>query len=128
LLSGKIGTNPRAVAEGESTLWEAMSELHTELKILGQAANGLPKELKGVMNDLERQNVDFQWLDTNMTKMYKHYKWYLTSSNARMISLEQSREPRTSSTCPWPKFEKESSTLENKRKNPWLSFEEKFKN
>jgi hypothetical protein len=58
LLSAKIGTNPRAVAEGESTLWEAMSELHTQLKILGQAANGLPKELKGVMNDLERQKVD----------------------------------------------------------------------
>jgi hypothetical protein len=89
LLSTKIGTNPRAVAEGESTLWEAMSELHTELKILGQASNGLPKELKGAMNDLERQKVDYQQLDANMTKMYKHYKGHLTSSNSRMISLKQ---------------------------------------
>jgi hypothetical protein len=29
LLSAKIGQNPRALAEGESTSWEAMSELHT---------------------------------------------------------------------------------------------------
>jgi hypothetical protein len=54
LPSAKIGRNPRAVADGESTLWEAMSELHTELKNMEQATQSLPKSIREVMEALEK--------------------------------------------------------------------------
>jgi hypothetical protein len=88
LLSAKIGRNPRAAAEGESTLWEAMSELHTELKHLEQTTHSLPKSIREVMEALDKQKGEFQRLDSNMTRMYNHYKGHLTSSNSRIISLE----------------------------------------
>jgi hypothetical protein len=88
LLSAKIGQNPRVLTEGDSTLWEAMSELHTELKILELTTIDLPNDVKEMMHVVENKKMEFQRLDNNMTKMYTHYKGHLTSSNARMISLE----------------------------------------
>jgi hypothetical protein len=89
LLSAKIGQNPRGAAEGESTLWEAMSEMHTELKHLEHATKEFPKGMKTVMEVLEKEKASGERLNANMTKMYKHYKGHLTSSNLRMVSLEQ---------------------------------------
>jgi chromosome segregation ATPase len=90
LLSAKLGTNPKADEEGDPTIREAMSELDSEFRTIKLAIKNLPQAMKETQNILDKYGIDVQRMDTNMTKMYKHYKSHLHSSNSRMVNLEQS--------------------------------------
>jgi hypothetical protein len=94
LLSAKIGHNPRGDSDTgneESTIWGAISDLHSGLRLLDKATKNLPSpdSLIGALAALDQHKLEGDRLSTNMTKMYKHYKGHLTSSNARLVSLEK---------------------------------------
>jgi hypothetical protein len=95
------------------------------LKILELTTIKLPNDVKEMMNVVENKKMEFQQLDNNMTKMYKHYKGHLTSSNARMILLRG--EPQTYGMHLSPSLMKASLILGRiSSLSPW--FEKKFKN
>jgi hypothetical protein len=71
------------------TVWASLSELNGEFKAI---KSGLAKVMsfKQETNDrMEKQDTVLGRLDSNMNKMYTHYKGHLGSSNERMIGVEK---------------------------------------
>jgi hypothetical protein len=96
LLSAKIGQNPRQDSESgkggeQSALWEAIADLHEGLELHGEAIMKLPSPdaVVEAIRTLAKHKVDGDRLNVNMTKMYKHCKGCLGTSNARFIALEK---------------------------------------
>jgi hypothetical protein len=89
LLSEKLGQTPHAEAEGDTTVWQALSELYSDFKTLKLATESDSGSKKEIFAKLEKQDIILQRLDTNMNKFYIHYKGHLVSSNKRMIDVER---------------------------------------
>jgi hypothetical protein len=89
LLSAKIGRNPRAVTEGDTTLWEAFSELAVELKSIKLTVGNADGVEKETVAKLEKHDSVIDRLDTNMNKLYNHYKGHLVTNNERMVGVEK---------------------------------------
>ncbi len=85
LLSAKIGENPSSVEHGESSVWEAIGELNSEFKLLKTTLEAIAKKMDSELKTLKlcnnSQTDEWQRVHTNMTKMYKHYKGHLGTSN-----------------------------------------------
>jgi hypothetical protein len=89
LLSAKIGRYPKAEADGDPMLWEALSELSNEFKMIKTAVESRANYAKETKDQLEKQGIEIRKMDQNMTKMYTHYKGHLGSSNMRLIEVER---------------------------------------
>jgi hypothetical protein len=89
LLSAKIGRNPKAEADGDTTLWEALSELANESHLVKLSIQDPPKTMNSANEKLSKHEVDIRKMDQNMNRMYTHYKGYLGSNNARLADVER---------------------------------------
>jgi hypothetical protein len=90
LLSAKIGRTPKADDEGDTMLWEALSKLAHEFKIVKQGIKALPSTFKDTREKSVKCAAGLLRMDSNMTKMYTHYKGHLGTSNERLVDVEQS--------------------------------------
>jgi hypothetical protein len=88
LLSAKLGRNPQAEAEGDTTVLQALSELYSDFKAFKAATEGDSGSKRGMLAKLGKQDTILQRLDTDMNKLYIHYKGHLVTSNERMIEVE----------------------------------------
>jgi hypothetical protein len=89
LLSAKLGRNPKAELEGDTTLWEALGEVDNKVKSIGQSIDTLPQAMKETYDTLRQHGLDILRLTTNTTKMYTHYKSHLGINNARLVDIER---------------------------------------
>jgi hypothetical protein len=89
LLSAKIGRNPKAEADGATTLWEALSELANESHLVKLSIQDLPKTMNSANEKLSKHEVEIRKMDQNMNRMYTHYKGYMGSNNARLTDVER---------------------------------------
>jgi hypothetical protein len=89
LLSAKLGRNPKAIVDGDTTVREALSELGNEFKEVKHATDGLPSMIQATSTKTDQQATVIQRLDVNMNKMYTHYKGYLVASNTRLAGVEK---------------------------------------
>jgi hypothetical protein len=89
LLSAKLGRNPKADSEGDTTLWEALSEVNHDLKSMKKVTDRVSEGVQSTKDQSSRLNAEVQKMGANMNKLYNHYKGNLGTSNARMIGLER---------------------------------------
>jgi hypothetical protein len=89
LLSAKIGRNPKAEAEGDTTIWEALSELSHDLKHVKTVTSGFTEGIRTITEHSQKQDVETKRMGENMSKLYSHYKNNLGTANNRMIAVER---------------------------------------
>jgi hypothetical protein len=77
LFSAKISRNPIADAEGDTTLWEALSEMANDVRMAKGEIDGFPQALKEFSEQLEKQACKMQKMDLNTNKLYTYYKGHL---------------------------------------------------
>jgi hypothetical protein len=89
LLHAKIGRDPRAEEEGDPTLWTALAELNSGLKMMELTLEKVPLSLKQVQETLTVHQIGMGKMEVNMTATCKRCKRHLVSSNLRFVSMEK---------------------------------------
>jgi hypothetical protein len=89
LLSAKLGRNPKAEAEGDTTIWEVENELGNEVTIAQASLSGIENSMSDANVKLTKHGVKILKMTQNMNRMYSHYKVHLGTNNARLINVER---------------------------------------